>query len=63
MLKVYGDDLVLNFRTTSSQKCEAVPMRARFKAHRLHHSTLGSKAMKKAEEDLETAAAKLAVQE
>ena len=50
---------VLNLGPTSSQKCEAVPRRARiferpcrgglvFKAHRLlHHSTLGLRVIKK----------------
>jgi len=34
---------VLNLRTTTSQKCKAVPKRAQFQAHRLfYHSTLGS---------------------
>ena len=34
--------------TTTSQKCEAVPRRARFKARRfLYHSTLGSRVIKK----------------
>ena len=44
---LYGST-VLNLRTTTSQKCEAVPRRARvFKAHRLvYHSTLGSRAIK-----------------
>jgi len=40
---------VLNSRTSASQKCAAVPRRARrYKAHRLwYHSTIGSKVIKK----------------
>jgi len=39
---------VLNLRTTTLQKCEAVPRRARIKAHRLvYHSTLGLRVIKK----------------
>jgi len=39
---------LLNLRTSTSQKCESVPRRARFKAHRLvYHSTLGFRVIKK----------------
>jgi len=39
---------VLNLRTTALQKCEAVPRRLVFKAHRLlYHSTLGLRVIKK----------------
>ena len=35
---------LLDFRTTTSLNCEAVPWRARILGHRLlYHSTLGSK--------------------
>jgi len=45
--------LVLNLKTTTSQKYEAVPSRLVFKAHRLvYHLTLGSRVMKKEKNNL-----------
>ena len=44
--KLWGP--VLNLRTTASQKCEAVPRRLAFEAHRpLYHSILGMRVIKK----------------
>ena len=46
-----GRGTVLVLRTTAKQKCGAVPKRARIEALRLvHHSTLGSRVIKKKKE-------------